>query len=114
MDKAQKKELVEAYKNRCREMGVIALRCTATSESFLGASQDVPADFNSARAKLDLGGHPNKKLSALWERYGEEGFEFIVLESLECEDPAEDYRADLEELRELCLAADPKAEKIWR
>lgn len=114
MEKARKKELIEAYKNRCPEMGVIALRCRETGESFLGASKDVAADFNSARAKLELGSHPNKQLSSLWERYGEDGFDFVVLESLECDDPSEDYTEDLEALRELCLAADPQAQKIWR
>lgn len=114
MDKTRKKELIEAYKNRCPEMGVIAIRCRETGESFLGASRDVPADFNSARAKLGLGGHPNKRLSALWEEYGEEGFDFVVLEPLECKDPTKDYGPELEEMRELLLAADPQAQKIWR
>lgn len=114
MEKARKKELIEAYKNRCPEMGVIALRCRETGESFLGVSKDVTADFNSARVKLELGSHPNKQLSLLWERYGEGGFDFVVLEALECEDPTEDYTDDLEALRELCLAADPQAQKIWR
>ncbi|MCI2242672.1 GIY-YIG nuclease family protein [Adlercreutzia faecimuris] len=114
MDKSRRKELIEAYRNRRPEMGVIALRCRETGDSFLGASRDVPADFNSARAKLELGGHPNRQLSALWERYGEDGFDFVVLETLECEDPDKDYGPDLEALRELCLAADPRAQKIWR
>ena len=114
MDKDRRKELLEAYKNRCPQMGVIALRCIATGDSFLGASKDVPADFNSAKAKLSLDSHPNKALTALWETYGEEGFEFVVLESLECEDPTKDYSPELEKMRERLLAADPKAQKIWR
>lgn len=114
MDKAQRKALVEEWKNRRPEMGVIAIRCKATGESFLGASKDVKTDFNSSRAKLSSGSHPNKRLSALWEQYGENGFEFLVIASLECGDPAKDYTAELEKLREQCLSKDIKAAKIWR
>ncbi|MBP3520834.1 MAG: GIY-YIG nuclease family protein [Oscillospiraceae bacterium] len=114
MDKAQRKAMIEEWKNRSPEMGVIALRCRETGESFLGASKNIPAEFNGLRVKLSSGTYPNKKLSALWKQYGEEGFEFLVLERAECEDPTKDYTAKLEELREKYLAADPKAEKIWR
>lgn len=114
MDKAQRKAMIEAWKNRAPEMGVIAIRCKETGESFLGASQNTKADFNSNRAKLSGKSHPNKRLSALWEQYGADGFEFLVLETLECEDPTKDYTAKLEALREQHLAADANASKIWR
>lgn len=114
MDKAQRKALVEEWKNRCPEMGVISIRCKATGESFLGASKDTKADFNSNRAKLSSGTHPNKCLSALWERYGESGFEFLVIAELKCEDPTKDYTAQLEKMREQCLLEDTNAVKIWR
>lgn len=114
MDKARKKELQMQYKNRTPEMGVISLRCIATGESFLGASKDIPADLNSVRTKLSANYHPNKKLLALWAQYGEPGFDITVLERLKVTDPAADHTRELEDLREAHLAADPKAEKIWR
>ena len=46
MDKAQRKAMIEAWKNRSPEMGVIALRCKETGESFLGVSKNIPAEFN--------------------------------------------------------------------
>ena len=79
MDKAQRKAMVEQWKLRRPEMGVISIRCKATGEAFLGASKDTKADFNSNRAKLSMGSHPNKRLAALWEQYGEEVFEWSVL-----------------------------------
>ena len=114
MDKAQRKALVEEWKNRCPEMGVISILCKATGESFLGASKDTKADFNSNRVKLSSGTHPNKRLRALWEQYGESGFEFLVIAHLKCEDPTKDYTAQLEKLREQCLLEDANAVKIWR
>ena len=37
MDKAQRKAMVEQWKLRRPEMGVISIRCKATGEAFLGA-----------------------------------------------------------------------------
>ena len=115
MDTKRRKELLEAYRQRRPEMGVISLRCKATGESFLGTAADTKAAFNSIRMKLDSGFHPNRRLLELWRRYGgEEGFQCSVLRVLEYDDPAEDHSARLEALREECLAADPQAAKIWK
>ena len=114
MDKAQKKALTEEWKNRRPEMGVISLRCKETGEAFLGIAKDTKAAFNSVRAKLSGGIHPNKRLMELWKRYGEEGFELSVAAVLEYEDPLEDHTEELETLRELCLTEDEKAVKLWK
>lgn len=114
MDKAQRKALVGEWKNRRPEMGVISLRCKETGETFLGIAKDTKAGFNSIRAKLNGGIHPNKQLSELWNRYGEEGFDFSVAAVLEYEDPLEDHTEELETLRELCMAENPSAVKIWK
>ena len=114
MDAKRKKELLAAYKNRRPEMGVICLRCKATGASFLGASADTRADFSSNCAKLGFGGHPNKRLQALWNEYGPDGFEQTVLRVLKYDDPAENHSGELEALREQCLAQDSRAERIWK
>lgn len=64
--------------------------------------------------KLAANWHPNKRLQELWNKYGSEGFELSVIKVLKYDDPNEDHTAELESLREQCLAADPKARKIWR
>ena len=114
MDKAQKKALTEEWKNRRPEMGVISLRCKETGETFLGPAKDTKAGFNSLRAKLSGGIHPNKRLMELWKQYGEEGFEWSVLKTLDYENPGDDHTAELEKLREQCMAEDGKAVKIWK
>ena len=113
MDIARKKQLMAQYKERRPEMGVISLRCRETGESFLGASKDIKADFNSVCFKLTMGGHPNRRLQQLWTQYGQSGFECSVLKRLEYEDPGEDHWEELELLRELCFLDDPMAKKIW-
>ena len=114
MDKAQRKALTEEWKNRRPEMGVISLRCKETGEVFLGTAGDTKAGFNSIRAKLSGGLHPNKRLQELWSRHGEEGFELSVAAVLEYEDPLEDHSEELETLRDICLAENPQAAKIWK
>ncbi len=114
MDIKRKKELLELYKNRHPQMGVISYRCRETGEVFLGISKDTKSDFNSTNMKLSSNWHPNKQLQQLWNQYGPEGFERSVIKVLKYDDPNEDHTEKLESLREQCLAADPNARRIWR
>ena len=114
MDIERKKQLLEEYKNRKPEMGVISFRCIATEEAFLGISKDTRADFNGTRFKLLANSHPNKQLQNLWNQYGESGFELSVLKVLKYDDPQVDHTEKLEELREQCLTKDSQARRIWR
>lgn len=114
MDIKRKKELLEAYRNRHPEMGVISYCCKNTGESFLGISKDTKADFNSTSVKLAANWHPNKRLQELWNKYGQDGFELSVIKVLKYDDPHEDHTAKLEGLLEQCFTADPTAGRIWR
>ena len=113
MDLKRRKELLEEYRNRRPEMGVISFRCKETGESFLGISNDTKASFNSTRAQLSGRMYPNKRLMELWKQYGEEGFELAVLKVLKYESPLDDHTKELEELRESCLEDDEKASILW-
>lgn len=113
MDLKRKKELLEIYKNRHPEMGVISYRCIETGEVFLGIAKDTKSDFNSTNMKLTANLHPNKRLQELWNKYGSEGFELSVIKVLKYDDPNEDHTAKLESLREQCFAADLNARRIW-
>jgi len=114
MNIKRKKELLEIYKNRHPEMGVISYCCREKGEVFLGISKDTKSDFNSTNMKLAANWHPNKRLQKLWNLYGLEGFELSVIKVLKYDDPHENHTAKLENLREQCLAANPNARRIWR
>ncbi len=114
MDVKRKRELLNEYKNRRPEMGVISFSCKATGEVFLGISKDTKADFNSGCFKLSTGTHPNRRLQELWKQHGEHGFALSVVRTLPYDDPLEDQTPKLEELREQCLLENPQAERIWR
>ncbi len=114
MDMKRKKELLQEWKNRHPEMGVISFRSTKTDEVFLGISKDTKADFNSNRFKLSTGNHPNKRMTELWNQYGEAAFECSVVKILKYENPQEDHTEELEKLLEQSFAVNPKARKIWK
>ena len=114
MDIKKKIELMENYKNRHPEMGVISYCCKETGEVFLGISKDTKADFNSTSFKLSANCHPNKQLQGLWNLYGLEGFELSVAKVLMYDDPNEDQSTKLEILRDQCLISNPNAKRIWR
>lgn len=114
MQTDRRKALRDAYKIRRPDMGVVSLRCRATGERFLGTTRDAAKELNSLQAKLSGGGHPNRQLQELWNAHGAEGFEYQVEDTLEYENPEDVTADDLHELRELLLADDPEARKIWK
>lgn len=114
MDMKRKKQLLEEYKNRRPEMGVISFRCKVTNEAFLGISNDTKADFNSTTVKLNGKMYPNKRLQELWNQYGIENFDLSVVKVLKYDNPADNHTAKLEELREQCLNEDPQARRLWK
>ena len=104
MQTDRRKELRDAYKSRRPDMGVVELRCTATGQRFLGITRDAAKELNSLRAKLNGGG----------SEHGENGFDFRVADTLEYENPEDVSADDLQALRDLLLAEDPEARKIWK
>ncbi|NLV17129.1 MAG: GIY-YIG nuclease family protein [Syntrophomonadaceae bacterium] len=114
MDMQRRKQLLEEYKNKKPEMGVISFRCITTGDAFLGISKDTRADFNSNRCKLKANWHPNKRLQELWNQYGENKFELSVKQVLKYEDPRADHTEELEKLLIRCLESNSDARRIWR
>lgn len=99
-----RKELIREYKQRRPQMGVYRVRCTATGNTLVAASTDVPSILNRHRAGLSMGGHSSRTLQADWKAHGPESFEFEILDTLTPPDTA-DYNplADLTVLEDLWL-----------
>ncbi len=112
MDIKRKKELLNEWKNRHPDMGVISIFCKATGDLFLGISKDVKAGFNSNRFKLSVKLHPNKQLQVLWDKYGENGFDYSVVKVLKYENPEDDQTDKLNTLLDECLLEIPQAGRI--
>ncbi len=114
MNTERRKELLDEWKNRSPEMGVISICCKLTGDLFIGISKDTRADFNSNRFKLAANGHPNKQLQKLWNEYGADSFEFSLVKKLKYENPHDDHTQKLKDLLEEYSAEMPQANKIWR
>jgi len=110
----RRKQLLEEYKNRKPEMGILSFCCTATNEKFLCQSKDTKAHINSNVFQLSAKTHPNKRLQALWNQYSESGFDISVIQVLKYEDPPADYAEKLEKLLAKCLDEDPSAKLVWK
>ncbi len=112
MDTKRKKELLNEWKNRHPDMGVISIFYKATGDLFLNISKDIKADFNGNRFRLSVKLHPNKYLQALWDKYGENGFDYSVVKVLKYESPEDDPTDKLNALLEECLLEMPQARRI--
>lgn len=93
-----KRELVRAYKEAARPMGIFRVHNTTNGRSFVGRSVDLPSILNRMRTQLKFGGHPNRELQREWNALGPDVFAFEVLDTLTPPDdspgydPADDLR----------------------
>lgn len=60
--------------------GIYQIRCKPNGKIYIGSAVNLFDRWRKHRQSLRLGKHKNRHLQQSWEKYGEEGFEFIVLE----------------------------------
>lgn len=99
-----KKKLKEEYKLIVPPKGVFAIKNLKTGRVWLGSSLNIKNIFVRYQMSLNNGKHINSRLQEDWKTFGEESFEFVVLDTLELkEDPDYNYSEDLEILEMLWL-----------
>jgi hypothetical protein len=100
-----RKELVRAFKEARRPMGVYRVRNVLDGRSVVGRSVDLPSILNRQRAQLRLGAHRNEALQRDWNELGPGAFVFEVLDTLTPPDgqPAYDPADDLRVLEAMWL-----------
>lgn len=62
--------------------GIYALVNTETDEQYIGSSHDIAARFVQHQSLLRRGKHHAQRLQDAWDRYGEDAFDWVVLEEL--------------------------------
>lgn len=83
-------------------MGIYTIRDRAGDHQLLGASRNVYAALNRARFELRMGRHADRRLQAGWNRSGEAGLVFEVLELVkERQDEGFDYAGELTALEQI-------------
>lgn len=64
------------------DLGIYAITNTHTQERYIGSSSLVSARLSQHRLLLRKGKHTAKRLQRAWNQYGEEAFQFDVLERI--------------------------------
>lgn len=102
MDEKRRKQLLQDYKYRKAEMGIVYFKCTSTGDVFLEASKDTKASINKGSFQIKANLHLNHELQKLWNEYGSDNFEIGVLEVLPYDKDDENKIDYTEELEALC------------
>jgi DNA-binding CsgD family transcriptional regulator len=100
MDITNKKELINKYKQQEIEMGIIQIYNTVNGYSYVDICTNLYKPFESIKFQLNLGKVKMKKLQEDWIAYGENAFEFRVVEKLKPNEGGKDKKS-VEELKEL-------------
>lgn len=91
-----KREAKREYKEAKAAVGVYRVHNVGEDRSLVGSSVNVAARLNRHRAGLRMGRHENKDLQRDWNRLGETGFAFEVLDELtETDRPGFDVKREL-------------------
>lgn len=99
------KEMKQIYKEMKTPMGVFIIRNNINGKAFINASTDVKSTLNRFRFELKMGNHRIKEIQNDWKKYGEEAFDFEVLEVLKYDEKEEksDYSEELEIMKIIWL-----------
>ena len=81
-----RKTAIAAYKERKSVAGIFAIRCAATSETWVGQTPDLDKIQNRIWFTLRQGGHPCRSLQAAWTAHAADSFAFEACERLEAEE----------------------------
>ena len=82
MTSADRKALINDYKDRETVAGVFAVICSATGRAWVGQSRHIDTQQNGLWFALKLGSSPYKSLQAEWTVHGADSFRFEQLDRL--------------------------------
>ena len=86
MKSADRKTAIRDYKERKREMGAFAVRCSATGQAWVGTTKNLDTHRNQIWFSLKLGSYRHAGLQEAWNANGEGAFTFEVLSQLSDEE----------------------------
>jgi hypothetical protein len=101
-----RKELLVQYKESKPTMGVFQIRNNSNGRLWIEGSINPQARWNRHKSELNFGSHRNTELQADWNQYGEQAFEFSILQILKPNDNRDakvNYSKEVEQLAALVL-----------
>ncbi len=109
-----RKEIIKKYKMTHTPMGVYKINATGSDNFYVGSSLNLNAIFNRHKFELGSGFHPIKELQDAWNKNGEEGIKFEIIDRLEPkEDPLYKYNEDIKTLEDLWMDKLSKSNKNY-
>lgn len=67
-------------------MGVYMIKCLINGKVYIGKSNDVKRRWREHKSRLKRNNHENEKLQHDWNKYGEDNFEFKLIENYDNEE----------------------------
>jgi hypothetical protein len=115
MNNINKKELINKYKQEEVEMGIIQILNTVNGYSFVDISTNLYKPFESIKFQINLGRGKYKKLQDDWTTFGENAFEFKVVEKLKPKVGSTDKEKvdDLKELLNIWIESQGENLKLY-
>lgn len=62
--------------------GIYVIRCKSTGKVYVGSSKNIKLRWRQHRQQLKAGTHHSIKLQRAWDKYGEDAFEFEIVEEV--------------------------------
>lgn len=97
MDKKNRKELLEQYKQIKTYMGIIKITNKINGKIYIAAYPNLKNKWLTLKSQLDMGRHANLQLQKDWKELGADAFSFEVLEEKET-DEVTDKRWELKQM----------------
>ena len=83
VDSSRRKELLQQYAERKLSVGVFAVKCAATGETWVAWSRSLDKRKNGIWFELRAGGgHGVTEIYPSWKAHGEDAFRYEILEEI--------------------------------
>jgi hypothetical protein len=97
MDKKNRKELLEQYKQIKTYMGIIKITNKVNGKIYIAAYPNLKNKWLTLKSQLDMGRFANLQLQKDWKECGADAFTYEVLEEKETDDVT-DIRWELKQM----------------
>lgn len=99
-----RKEIIKQYKMTHTPMGVYKISAVNGNNFYIGSSLNLTGIYNRHKFELNTGIHSIKEFQDAWNKNGEKGISFEILDKLEPkEDIAYNYTEDIKTLEDLWM-----------
>lgn len=115
MKKIDRKELINEYKQKEVELGIIKIENKITGYSFVDVCNNLYKPFEGIKFQLNLGRFKSKGLQKDWKEYGEAAFSFEIVEKLKtkAEETEKEKLENLSELLDIWVESQGKNIKLY-